>query len=94
MTLFFLSSNIETMFTMNEFGAILLKDESFNKTSLSPNVDVKFRIEEYLKVHGCVDENEIAKALDFNIIDVLVALFEMQDKGLVKSILDEQSFQK
>ena len=77
--------------TMNDSGEILVKDKLSNIASASSNLDIKLRITEYLKVHRCKDENEIAHALTINIIDVLVALYELQEKGVVISITDESS---
>jgi transcription initiation factor IIE alpha subunit len=76
---------------MSEFGAIIVKGKLRNTTSASSNLDIKLRITEYLKVHGCVDEDEIAKALDSDVIDVLDALYELQETGVVICIADESS---
>jgi DNA-binding MarR family transcriptional regulator len=76
---------------MSKFGESLVKNKLSNKTSASSNLDLKLRITEYLKVHGCVEESELAEALHLYIIDVLSILFEMEAKGVVKRIPDESS---
>ncbi len=82
-------AGIGNTFTKSEFGEILVKRENSHATlGLS---DKNLRIIEYLKVHGCIEESEIAEGLHLNILDVLVALYDLLDKGVVRRIPDESS---
>jgi transcription initiation factor IIE alpha subunit len=60
-----------------------------NKIQKSSNP--KSEIVEYLESHGIASEDELAEALHMHILDVLNILFEMEEKGIVRSVPDESS---